>query len=622
MFVVLIITEVNRQLIFYQNNIGIMTTNFKKVIAIFAGSLMFMASCSDIDDSFYGNEEGMIALKCSRSADWTLRNVAVDTDGKGSFEAGDRIEMNISTAGTTSNTTLQYSGSQWMPALKRSEYGTGELLLSAVYPILPQAAVGENIRTISIPADQSTTDNHNATDILFARTTVKEGSVAADMQFAHAMHRIKINLKGSIPEDLTVEIKSLRQGTMSVADGSVSPDEAAGYIWIKPYKTGDSSYSVIIMPQDAKAFHDGEGLISFKSGGKSAKYMLKSDISTFEAGKQTTLNLTLKMDEGGVDTEFANQTRWVYGVKGVDFPGRENITTYPVGQTKFPAGEWLRFAYEDMYPPQSSEMQFLTWKEGCGWYDCNKTFQYIGDGNMCWAATASNLIHWWLEQNKKYIDAYDKTFGPEYSDITRPSEYHNMTADNQQHSAVFNFFKKSFANKGSWETGGVNWFINGNFRNLNPLNPNFHGFFGKVFSKDDDVAKETKDMTKENFNACIKKAFKNNNAIGFSAYDFAGTGTGVHAMTIWGVEFDENGDVAFIYFCDNNMAEMAPNNGAVQRYKIVYDKSTIPELKGLYTYMIALPDNGNINAKKIPFSSLTLVDLRIDIWEKAPINIK
>ncbi len=130
MFVVLIITEVNRQLIFYQNNIGIMTTNFKKVIAIFAGSLMFMASCSDIDDSFYGNEEGMIALKCSRSADWTLRNAAVDTDGKGSFEAGDRIEMNISTAGTTSNTTLQYSGSQWMPALKRSEYGTGELLLS------------------------------------------------------------------------------------------------------------------------------------------------------------------------------------------------------------------------------------------------------------------------------------------------------------------------------------------------------------------------------------------------------------------------------------------------------------------------------------------------------------
>lgn len=620
MFVVLIITEVNRQLIFYQNNIGIMTTNFKKVIAIFAGSLMFMASCSDIDDSFYGNEEGMIALKCSRSADWTLRNAAADTDGKGSFEAGDRIEMNISTAGTTSNTTLQYSGSQWMPALKRSEYGTGELLLSAVYPILPQAAVGENMRTISIPADQSTTDNHNATDILFARTTVKEGSVAADMQFAHAMHRIKINLKGSIPEDLTVEIKSLRQGTMSVADGSVSPDEAAGYICIKPYKTGDNSYSVIIMPQDAKAFHDGEGLISFKSGGKSAKYMLKSDISTFEAGKQTTLNLTLKMDEGGVDTEFANQTRWVYGVKGVDFPGRENITTYPVGQTEFPAGEWLRLAYENMYPPMNLEMQFFTWKEGCGWYDCNKSL--VSDRNMCWAATSSNLIHWWLEQNKKYIEAYDQDYGLEYSDMSRPEEYKQMTPDNLDHSAVFNFFKKSFRDAGSWDKGGVNWFINGNRQNLSPNNPEFKGFFRSLFKTGDDIATETRDMSKKNFNLWMKDAFRNHKAIGFSAFDYAGTNTGRHSMTIWGAEFDENGDVAYVYFCDNNDGIDEPNHASIMRYKVVYEKSTLPEIKDLCAYMVQLPDNGNISARKIAFNSLVLADLRLDIWKTKYPHIK
>lgn len=592
-----------------------MTTNFKKVIAIFAGSLMFLASCSDIDDSSYGSGEGMIALRCSRSADWTLRNTVADTDGKGSFEAGDRIEMNVSAAGATANTTLQYSGSLWMPALKRSEYGTGELLLSAVYPILPQTGVGEDMRTVSIPADQSTADNHNTTDILFARTTIKEGSVAADMQFAHAMHRIKINLKGSIPEDLTVEIKSFGQGTMSVADGCISPDEAAGYVWIKPYKTGDSSYSVIIMPQDARAYHDGEGLIRFRSGGKTAAYLLKPDINAFDAGKQTTLNLTLKMNEGGVDTEFANQTRWVYGVNGIDFPGRENITSYPVTTTGFPEGEWFRLAYENMYPPINAEMQYLTWKEGCGWYDCNKTFNYAGDGNMCWAATASNLIHWWLEQNKKYIDAYDKEFGPEYSYISRPYEYHKMTADNQQHSAVFNFFKKNFSNIGSWETGGVNWFINGNKKNLNPVNPDFHGFFSKLFSIDVDVAVETKDMTKENFNAWIKDAFRNNKAIGFSAYDFAGAGTGVHAMTIWGAEFDENGDVAFIYFCDNNLAGSEPNNASIQRIKIVYDKSNVPELKGLHTFLTALPDNGNTAAKKIPFSSVTLVDLCIDIWK-------
>lgn len=592
-------------------------TNFRKVLAIFAGSLMLMTSCNDIDDYFFNSEDGMIALKCSRNADWALKSAVTDNDGKGSFEVGDRIEMTVTTGGSAHHTTLQYSGSQWMPAIKRSEYGTGELQLSAVYPVLQQDAEESSMRKINVPADQSIADNHNAADILFARSVVKEGSVTADMQFGHAMHRIKINLNGSIPDDLAVEIKTTGEGYISTSDGNVTPDNGAGYVWIKPYKTGNNSYSAIILPQDARPFQSDDGLIRFTSGSKSAVYQIKTDINTFEAGKQTTLNLTLKMGEGTIDTEFANQTKWVYGVNGIDFPGRENIKSYPVATIGFPEGEWFRLAYENMYPPLPYEEQYLTWKEGCGWYDCNKTFDYKDDKNMCWAATASNLIHWWLAQNSKYIEAYDKYFGPEYSNISRPSEYHKMTADNQQHSAVFNFFKASFGNVASWDKGGVNWFINGNDQNMSPKNPEFKGFFKKVFDKDDDIAKETRDMSKDNFNLWMKDAFRNHKAIGFSAYDFAGKNTGRHSMTIWGAEFDENGDVAYIYFCDNNYGEDEPNHASLRRYKVVYDKSSLPEIKNLCAYLMPLTDNGYISPTKIPFNSLILVDLRRDIWQTA-----
>lgn len=33
-----------------------------------------------------------------------------------------------------------------------------------------------------------------------------------------------------------------------------------------------------------------------------------------------------------------------------------------------------------------------------GWYDANKTIEKDGDENLCWAASASNLLAWWQAQ--------------------------------------------------------------------------------------------------------------------------------------------------------------------------------------------------------------------------------
>lgn len=92
----------------------------------------------------------------------------------------------------------------------------------------------------------------------------------------------------------------------------------------------------------------------------------------------------------------------------------------------------------------------LKWKADYGWYDCNKTNPSAGSGGdseMCWAAAASNMIHWWLDQNKEYVDrlGYD---GPK--DYIRSTE-----------SAVFNLYKEAFYNEGQHSYNALNWFFTG-----------------------------------------------------------------------------------------------------------------------------------------------------------------
>lgn len=296
---------------------------------------------------------------------------------------------------------MEYVTGQWTPKLQRYEYGTGALTLSALFPLQTQNEENLQQRDIHIPVDQSSEENYSAADILFARTSICITDASATLKFNHALHRINIILKGSVPEDLVIEVKSIAGGQISLDNGTVTPDASDGYVWIKPFQKSDSVYSLIILPQDTKAFTSGEGLVRLTTGGKSASYTFNGNAETFNSGMQTTLNLTLKKEESNVDLEFSNQTYWVYGITVPSFPGKENLFSARPGRKDFEDGLWFRYANETMYPPLLLEEEYLTWKEGFGWFDCNKTFNYDGDRNMCWAAAASNLIHWWMAQNKK-----------------------------------------------------------------------------------------------------------------------------------------------------------------------------------------------------------------------------
>lgn len=584
-------------------------------------SLLLLSSCNQQEENYFLPNNDLL-LTCIHST-WTGTRATIDNEGQGNFSEGDKIEVWVASEKQTATTQLEYTDGQWTPTLQRNDYGTGSLSLSALFPLLAQSEEDRKLRNLNVPADQSNQENHSAADILFASTTISATDASGTLLFNHALHRININLEGDIPDDLTIEVKSLAEGQISLENGTVTADASAGYVWMKPHQEKAGSYSIIILPQEAQTFSSGEGLVRLTTGGKTASYTFNS-AEKFKAGMQTTLNLTLKTEESNVDLEFSNQTYWVYGVTAPDFPGKENIPSKPVWQQDFEDGLWFRYSYEQSFPPLLDEVQYLTWKEGFGWFDCNKSFGYNGDGNMCWAASASNLVHWWMAQNRKYIEAYDKEYGPAYNDLPRPEKYSKMTKANQQHSEVFNFFKSSFNNQGSWETGGTNWFVNGNRSKLTYCKrPEFHGFFSHVFSTDDAIATETTNTSKENFNLWIKDAFRYNRAIGFSVYGFAGPNTGNHAMVIWGAEFDAEGNVAYVYFCDNNFGEDEPNHGSLKRFKVVYDKSNVPELKGDYAYLTSLDNtDGTPSKSRARFTSITQVDLRLDLWKKKFSNIE
>ena len=296
----------------------------------------------------------------------------------------------------------------------------------------------------------------------------------------------------------------------------------------------------------------------------------------------------------------------------------------------FPEGEWFRYDFD------LSESQFLTWKEGCGWFDCNKSPEYNeNDGNLCWAAAASNLLIWWMVNNKAYIEAYDKEFGSEVTStkddrvFSRPSDEFKplLYIDGSVNRApVFEFFKSSFPNRGGWASAGVNWFINGehSYKLLSPNFQGFPGFFHNVFQKTDVIAVDSRNSPNcELFNKFIIDALSNKRALEFGVFDIAGTGTGTHAMIIWGAEFDEVGIISHIYYCDNNYADQDANGAVIKRARIVYGKdTTIPNSTAECTYMAALPNEAGIIPKNFKITSLSSADLRQDIWQKKYPSIK
>lgn len=556
--------------------------------------------------------------------------VNMDDDGRGTFEEGDRIGLYISNteSGQSRYVVLTLESGVWMPRLKRSELGRGEVSFAACYPAVDESAAqpASGKHTHAVAQTQSD-GGYASSDLLWANRSVDMGSwreSVISFSFTHAMHRVRIALTRKngepLPEDLTVEVRSRLSGSVSIASGSSEPDAAAEEAWITPLpgkQSGD--FRLLLFPQDIAPYTTGDGWVRIKTGGKTLTYQAPSQIggsSRFDAGKTTTLNLSLT--EGGVvpppdpdpdpgpgDLDFKNTTHWVAGVKGLDYPRDNEASVKTKGPfvEDFPQGEWFNVA---------GFGQFLIWSSDYSWYDCDKDNPELGierpgktDGMMCWAASASNLLHWWMIQNKEYIKKYDEKYGvnpwPKYP---RPST--DFTGNTT--SKIFDFFRETCKDKSGSSHFGVNWFITGVSANI-PVNnadvhQNFGGYFSKLFKSSDGLAKSEKSLYQDKFNQLVKDAFLKKQGLGFT---ITLPGFGSHAMVIWGMEFDADGYASALYYVDNNDHFKFETEGGSepkpeQRHRLIRQPITYKS-DGVY-----------MNKYKI--NSLEIVDLGRSIWER------
>ena len=204
------------------------------------------------------------------------------------------------------------------------------------------------------------------------------------------------------------------------------------------------------------------------------------------------------------------------------------------------------------------------YEEGQGYFDVNKapfgTNKEI-DRNLCFAAAASNTLHWYLQQNKKEIEDYIKNNG----DVIRTVGANTYSLKDmlnqdveQQGSLIYQYFKEMYGNNetGYYTVPLMDLFLNGytpkedrktNIENKD-LQPDARGGFlyGIIGTKPQtgmhlvnslsDLGNSLQHYLSNNFVVCLS----------YTTFSYN------HVVTLWGAEYDESGLLRAVYVTDSD----------------------------------------------------------------------
>lgn len=203
-------------------------------------------------------------------------------------------------------------------------------------------------------------------------------------------------------------------------------------------------------------------------------------------------------------------------------------------------------------------------EEGQGYFDVNKapfgTNKEI-DRNLCFAAAASNTLHWYLRENKKEIQDYIKDNG----DVTRTvgantyslKEMLNQEVE-QQGSLIYQYFKEMYGNNetGYYTVPLMDLFLNGYMpkedRKTNiedkDLQPDARGGFlyGIIGTKPQTGMQSVSSLKK--LGESLQHYLSNNFVVCLSYKTFSYN----HVVTLWGAEYDESGLLRAVYVTDSD----------------------------------------------------------------------
>ena len=249
-----------------------------------------------------------------------------------------------------------------------------------------------------------------------------------------------------------------------------------------------------------------------------------------------------------------------------DIPGVPPIgnVVWVAGLKDMPTFDQWGIAYDNM------KTIGLKYEPYYGWYDIKKLDAVSpshDDHRMCWAATCSNMLQWWYDRNKENVECYIK-----YKQATDPSYVapkYSYNTTTHRASDIFDFFKRTTLDKGGWPAQGLKWYLRGErFSNPgdatsveNTPESDQHeaqgGFFGDVYK--DSPIEEIWQGAGGSYKAgqFYKDALERGDALGIDHQSMQGN----HAITVWGVAFDEYGELSSVFVCDNNHAEAELTQG-------------------------------------------------------------
>ena len=203
-------------------------------------------------------------------------------------------------------------------------------------------------------------------------------------------------------------------------------------------------------------------------------------------------------------------------------------------------------------------------EEGQGYFDVNKapfgTDKNI-DRNLCFAAAASNTLHWYLQENRGVIEKYiedngdvKKTVG---GSIYSLKEMLNQNVE-QQGSLIYQYFKEMYGNNetGYYTVPLMDIFLNGytpkEDRKTNiedkDLQPDARGGFlyGIIGTKPQTGMQSVNRLS--DLGNSLQHYLSNNFVVCLSYTTFSYN----HVVTLWGAEYDESGLLRAVYVTDSD----------------------------------------------------------------------
>ena len=486
---------------------------------------LILTACSTDEEQWGGTTAGKVEITANIVPARDTR-ISINSDGEGTFTEGDRIRLFVQPDNASRTPyDLFLNNGVWQPQLTWDQLGQGGAEFIGYYPAVQQS-YGRFSYQISY--DQNKTAEYQRSDLLRARTRVAHGQ-RVDLNFEHMLSRLTVRISSdTYTEELLskaiVEVWGFTKADFDLATGEiVKLDYGSLQRRIRMKYVGDGVFQAILLPHEI--FEEWKEVNLNPWVSLSIDQTVKTVVAPatladgtpfnrLEPGKEVTLNINLNKEDPAI---WVNQTKFVYGLKNP------------------PLSQW-GYAYAD----DKQKIIGLTWKPEYGWFDCNKkdpVTESENDNNMCWAASAANVIHWWLEQNKENVARYGK--------FTGPSKYPNSLE-----SEIFQLYKDHFENEGYFPKNAINWFFTGRD---GAQHRDGAGFFQDVFGLKTVVRAmsfgEIDPDGKRRFNQGIKQAFRSKEAISCA---FTLPNGSSHAINIWGADFDAQGDICALYIVDNN----------------------------------------------------------------------